>query len=152
MCILNPLSLYPCEEGEGILLIDQIDVDLDQFGLQLILDRLNQAFPRLQIIATASHEELLEQADEYQCFKLDNKKLYEIQNNKVWQEYQDIYANLLKEVPKSAEQDLLEPEPNLPVNAQQLFEQFKHLSEEQKTELKRLMQSGDDQTSHKFLL
>lgn len=152
MCILNPLSLCPCEEGEGILLIDQIDVDLDQFGLQLILDRLNQAFPRLQIIATASHEELLEQADEYQCFKLDNKKLYEIQNNKVWQEYQDIYANLLKEVPKSAEQDLLEPEPNLPVNVQHLFEQFKHLSEEQKTELKRLMQSGDDQTSHKFLL
>ena len=69
-----------------------------------------------------------------------------------YDEYQDIYANLLKEVPKSAEQDLLEPEPNLPVNVQQLFEQFKHLSEEQKTELKRLMQSGDDQTSHKFLL
>jgi predicted ATP-binding protein involved in virulence len=151
LCLLNPLSLYPCEEGEGILLIDQIDVDLDQFGLQFILDRLNMAFPGLQIIATASHETLLEQADEYQCFKLENKQLHEIESNDIWQEYQHIYENLLKEVPQDSEQALLEPNMQT-VNAQQLFQQFQQLNEQQQTELKRLIQSGDDQSSHKSLL
>jgi len=107
MCLLNPLSLYPCEEGDGILLIDQIDADLDQYSLQVILDRLNQAFPRLQIIASASHEDLLDQADEYQCFKLQDKQLHEIKNDTVWQEYQHIYESLIKESPESKEQELL---------------------------------------------
>ncbi len=151
LCLLNPLSLYPCEEGEGILLIDQIDVDLDQLGLQFILDRLNMAFPRLQIIATASHEALLEQADEYQCFKLENKQLHEIKSNDVWDEYQHIYENLLKEIPKDTEQPLLEPSMQS-LNAQQLFQQFQQLNEQQQAELKRLIQSGDDQSSHKSLL
>lgn len=151
LCLLNPLSLYPCEEGEGILLIDQIDVDLDQLGLQFILDRLNMAFPRLQIIATASHEALLEQADEYQCFKLENKQLHEIKSNDVWDEYQHIYENLLKEIPKDTEQPLLEPSMQS-LNAQKLFQQFQQLNEQQQAELKRLIQSGDDQSSHKSLL
>ncbi len=150
-CLLNPLSLYPCEEAEGILLIDQIDADLDQFSIQVILDRLTQAFPRLQIIATASSEELLNQADEYQCFKLENKQLNLIQANSVWQEYQHIYETLLKELPENSEQQLTEPN-MLSVNAQQLFQQFQSLNQEQQAELKRLIQSDDGQTSKTSLL
>ncbi|RZG47311.1 ATP-binding protein [Acinetobacter wuhouensis] len=151
MCLLNPLSLFPCEEGDGILLIDQIDVDLDQFGLQLILERLNQAFPRLQIIATASHEELLDQADEYQCFKLENKQLYEVKANSTWLEYQDIYENLLKNSAETSEQELLEPSMQM-VNVQKLFQQYQHLSKEQQSELRQLIQSGDDTSSQESLL
>lgn len=29
MCLLNPLSLYPCIEGDGILMIDELDAQLD---------------------------------------------------------------------------------------------------------------------------
>lgn len=151
MCLLNPLSLYPCLEGDGVLLIDQIDVDLDQYSIQVILDRLHQAFPLLQIIVTGSHEELLEQADEYQCFHLKNKQLHEIQPNSAWQEYQHIYENLLKETTEHSEHELLEPNNDSP-NAQQLYEQFQSLTEEQQIELKRLIQAGDDLSPHTSLL
>ena len=151
MCLLNPLSLYPCNEGDGILLIDQIDVDLDQYGLQLILDHLNQAFPRLQIIATASHEELLDQADEYQCFKLENKQLNEIQANATWQEYQHIYENILKNSPETSHQELLDPSMQLG-NVQLIFQQYQHLNEEQQAEFIRLIQTGDDTSSEQSLL
>lgn len=151
MCLLNPLSLYPCLEGDGILLIDQIDVDLDQYSIQVILDRLHQAFPLLQIIVTGSHEELLEQANEYQCFHLKNKQLHEIQPNSAWQEYQHIYENLLKETTEHSEHELLEPNNDSP-NAQQLYEQFQSLTEEQQIELKRLIQAGDDLSPHTSLL
>ena len=151
MCLLNPLSLYPCLEGDGVLLIDQIDVDLDQYSIQVILDRLHQAFPLLQIIVTGSHEELLEQADEYQCFHLKNKQLHEIQPNSAWQEYQHIYENLLKETIEHSEHELLEPN-NDSLNAQQLYEQFQSLTEEQQIELKRLIQAGDDLSPHTSLL
>ncbi|WP_010111769.1 AAA family ATPase [Acinetobacter sp. P8-3-8] len=151
MCLLNPLSLYPCLEGDGVLLIDQIDVDLDQYSIQVILDRLHQAFPLLQIIVTGSHEELLEQADEYQCFHLKNKQLHEIQPNSAWQEYQHIYENLLKETTEHSEHELLEPNNDSP-DAQQLYEQFQSLTEEQQIELKRLIQAGDDLSPHTSLL
>lgn len=62
LCLLNPASLYPCEEGEGILLIDAVDHQLDQNMAQAILPRPHQAFPRLQIIASGNRPELLEQA------------------------------------------------------------------------------------------
>lgn len=151
LCLLNPLSLYPCLEGDGVLLIDQIDVDLDQYSIQVILDRLHQAFPLLQIIVTGSHEELLEQADEYQCFHLKNKQLHEIQPNSAWQEYQHIYENLLKETTEHSEHELLEPN-NDSLNAQQLYEQFQSLTEEQQIELKRLIQAGDDLSPHTSML
>lgn len=151
MCLLNPLSLFPCEEGDGILLIDQIDVDLDQYGLQLILERLNLAFPRLQIIATASNEELFDQADEYQCFKLENKQLQQVQTNSTWLEYQNIYETLLKNIPEAKEQELLEPSMQT-INVQQIFQQYQHLNKEQQMELMRLIQSGDDTSSHEPLL
>ena len=151
MCLLNPMSLYPCTEGDGILLIDQIDAGLDQHSILMILDRMRTAFPRLQIIASSSHTELLEQADEYQCFQLENKQLHEIKINSAWQEYQHIYENLLKNLPETTEQELLEP--NIQQNnAQQMFQQFQHLTEEQQMELKRLIQSGDDLSSHESLL
>src|SRR5690606_26342842 len=48
LCLLNPNSLFPCQEGTGILLIDAIDHQLDQEMAAVILSRLHQAFPNLQ--------------------------------------------------------------------------------------------------------
>ena len=47
LCLLNPHSLFPCQEGTGILLIDEIDHQLDQDMAAVILPRLHQAFPNL---------------------------------------------------------------------------------------------------------
>lgn len=63
LCLLNPKSLFPCKEGSGILLIDAIDHQLDQDMAAVILSRLHQAFPELQIIVTGNRTELLEQAE-----------------------------------------------------------------------------------------
>ncbi|MEG0487717.1 MAG: ATP-binding protein, partial [Acinetobacter sp.] len=71
--------------------------------------------------------------------------------NSAWQEYQHIYENLLKETAEYSEQALLEPNTDSP-NAQQLYQQFQHLTAEQQIELKRLIQEGDDLSTHKSLL
>lgn len=95
LCILNPLSLYPCAEGDGILLIDSIDAHFDQHISQVILERLHHAFPRLQIIATGNRLELLEQAQYYQCYKLDQQQLKPINLEHNWQTFEGIYQSLL---------------------------------------------------------
>ncbi len=94
MCLLNPSSLYPCLEGDGILLIDEIDQQLDQDECSNILARLNRAFPQLQIIATGNRIELLEQAADYQCLQLQNQQLHPIMPPQFNVKFDEIYQNL----------------------------------------------------------
>ena len=79
LCLLNPASLTPCSEGQGILLIDNIDHQLDETSNSVILQRLNQAFPQLQIIATGCQESLLHQDIPMQCVRLNQKKIQNIE-------------------------------------------------------------------------
>ena len=60
------------------MLIDNIDAHLDLQSSQYILEGLKEAFPRLQIIATASQSELLETNPLY-ALRLDNRQLYKSQ-------------------------------------------------------------------------
>lgn len=94
LCLLNPLSLYPCREGEGIVLIDQIDQQLDQSMCEKILLRLHEAFPCLQIIATGNREELLEHAAQYQCLQLDQQQLLPLKFENTYHLHEQIYQNL----------------------------------------------------------
>jgi predicted ATP-binding protein involved in virulence len=95
LCLLNPANLYPCLEGEGVLLIDQIDHQLDQNHASIILERLHTAFPRLQIIVTGNRSELLENSAEFQCLKLENNQLHPIQTNAVLKaKFDQMYLNL----------------------------------------------------------
>ena len=115
LCLLNPNSLYPCQEGDGILLIDAIDHQLDQNMAQSILPRLNQAFPRLQIIATGNRPELLEQASRFQCLHLVNKQLFDVETEKMQETYEQIYQQLQLDThenneTKTPSQQLTEPE------------------------------------------
>src|SRR5690606_19620510 len=59
LCLLNPNSLFPCQEGTGVLLIDAINHQLDQEMVVLIMSLLHQSLPNLQIIATGNRSELL---------------------------------------------------------------------------------------------
>ncbi|MFC6168614.1 ATP-binding protein [Acinetobacter terrestris] len=147
LSLLNPNSLYPCLEGDGILLIDAIDHQLDQNTSQVILQRLHQAFPRLQIIATGNRTELLEHASEYQCLKLENKQLFDMQLQPLQDKFDTIYENLVFNEEVIETDSLLEPEVES-VTPQTLLQQIQqHLSVEQQTELRRLMDQSDDTSS-----
>lgn len=94
LCILNPSSLFPCQEGTGVLMIDAIDHQLDQDHCNSILNRLHQAFPRLQIIAAGNRIELLEQAQDFQCLKLEDKSLDVIDLSAQQIHFDQVYADL----------------------------------------------------------
>ena len=151
LCLLNPNSLYPCLEGDGILLIDAIDHQLDQNTAQVILPRLHQAFPRLQIIATGNRSELLEHAAEYQCLKIENKQIYDMQLQPLQDKFDRIYENLAFNDEVMETDRLLEPVLDS-VTPQSLWQHIQqHLSPEQQNELLGLMNAQDDTSSQQSL-
>src|SRR5690606_12376532 len=128
-------------------LIDAIDHQLDQNTSQVILQRLHQAFPRLQIIATGNRTELLEHAVEYQCLKLENKQLFDMQLQPLQEKFDTIYENLVFNEEVIETDTLTEPELES-ITPQSLLEQIQqHLNGEQQTELLRLIQQQDDTSS-----
>ena len=141
LCLLNPNSLFPCQEGTGILLIDAIDHQLDQEMAAVILSRLHQAFPNLQIIATGNRPELLEQAHAFQCLKLENKQLHPIHLESMKTQFDQIYAELELQRNRdiSPEDTLLETvtEPVTPLAVLQMIQQ--QLNPEQQQELLALL-------------
>lgn len=141
LCLLNPNSLFPCQEGIGILLIDAIDHQLDQEMAAVILSRLHQAFPNLQIIATGNRPELLEQAQGFQCLKLENKQLHPIHLESMKTQFDQIYAELELQRNRdiSPEDTLLETvtEPITPLAVLQMIQQ--QLNPEQQQELLALL-------------
>ena len=149
LCLLNPNSLYPCLEGEGILLIDNVDAHLDALNTQNILERLNQAFPHVQIIVTGSNDDLLEYAEHYQCLRLANKSIQEIKLNESGLKFNEIYQELVQ----SQQNNYLEPlEADEPIatSVQELFEQYQDLNDEQQIELMKLIIGDDNIPSEKI--
>lgn len=144
LCLLNPLSLDPCLEGEGVLLIDQIDSQLDAAHCSEILNRLHRAFPRLQIIVTGSREELLEHAAAYQCFKLEHGKISPLDLNTTQQQLEHLYMLLQRDEALTPHIDPL-PFDTEPATAQidSLYQQIQNLNEQQKNELLRMIHAGD---------
>lgn len=156
LCLLNPFSLFPCIEGDGILLIDDVDTHLDQNTAETILSRLHDAFPRLQIIATGNRVELLESTEHCRCLKLEDKKIQDIQPDALQQEYDHIFENLLVDhsEPIHSMTDVLQEPNHEDADAQKIYKQFQNMTTEQQIELRRLLQEGDDQnkTTHEPLL
>lgn len=141
LCLLNPKSLFPCQEGTGVLLIDAIDHQLDQEMAAVILSRLHQAFPNLQIIATGNRPELLEQAHAFQYLKLENKQLHPIHLESMKTQFDQIYAELELQRNRdiSPEDTLMETvtEPVTPLAVLQMIQQ--QLNPEQQQELLALL-------------
>ncbi|NHC03728.1 AAA family ATPase [Acinetobacter sp. 187] len=149
MCLLNPKSLFPCMEGDGILLIDNIDAQLDQDMTQNVLPRLHQAFPNVQIIATGTSEDLLEHATHYQYFRLEHQSLEEIDLEANQMALDDLYQDLMSEVSASELEQLTEPQTTLN-KVETLFEQVQQLSDEQQQALLKLMRGDDSHQSVKL--
>ncbi|WP_130803622.1 AAA family ATPase [Acinetobacter ihumii] len=141
LCLLNPLSLYPCLEGEGIVLIDQIDAQLDQSLCREILPRLHQAFPCLQLIVTGNRAALLEHAQDYQCLSLSNKQISPLQLEHSQQLYDDIYQNLFDQ---TSEPDLndLTPTTRVETDLDQVLHLLEQLSDTQKQDILQHLQSS----------
>ena len=141
LCLLNPLSLYPCLEGEGVVLIDNIDAQLDQTLCREILNRLHAAFPCLQIIATGHREELLEYAAHYQCLSLANKQICSLQLEHTHHLYENVYQHLLH---SSTEPDLndLAPACALESSFDDLLNLLDHLTDTQKDEVLQRLQAA----------
>lgn len=150
MCLLNPASLYPCLEGEGILLIDNIDDQLDEAHSLTILDRLHAAFPQLQIIASSHRNEILETAEAFQCFKIAHQTIQEINLTSQHTEFENFYTDLVQN--KQHSDVLEEPRVEESATVQMLYQHFKKLTPEQQQILQRLIQEGDDTSSHESLL
>lgn len=142
LCLLNPLSLYPCLEGDGILFIDAIDAQLDQQQCCEILHRLHQAFPRLQIIATGNRTALLENAEAYQCLQLSPQGVQEIILQPRQQQFEQIYAEL-SQLSLAAATEQLSDERPLSV-AQHMYLQIQQLSPEAQAELQQLWLQAKD--------
>ena len=100
LCILNPNSLFPCLEGDGIVLIDDIDAHLDLTHRQQILQRLHRAFPRIQFIATATHSDMVEFQSDVECFELKYAQAHRLDlsahQQRLAQVYQSLQAQILE--------------------------------------------------------
>lgn len=144
LCLLNQHCFNPCLEGEGILLIDQIDHQLDQHMCAEILARLHQAFPRLQIISTGNRDALLEHAAQYQCLKLDQKGIYEIDLEVSQQQLSALYQELAQaeEMSTIEQQNVLQADP-LSNKVDELFHQIQGLNEQEKSDLIHLLKIDD---------
>ncbi|MCH4246691.1 MAG: AAA family ATPase [Acinetobacter populi] len=93
-CLLNPQSLYPCMEAEGIVMIDEVDAFLDQAHRHNILTRLQRAFPRMQFIVSALNSDIVEQNNEVACFQLLDQQLFKLDFAEHQQKLQSIYQGL----------------------------------------------------------
>lgn len=149
LCLLNPLSLYPCLEGDGILLIDHIDAELDQDHAQMILPRLHQAFPEIQIIASTLHEQLFEPTENMQLFQLNQQRIQEIKLQEYHANLAQIYEDLQDQIPNHTNTEIMSE----PVSAvDQLFAQFQKMSAQEQQQLRELLHIDDDHTSLKPVL
>lgn len=141
LCILNPMSINPCQEGHGILLIDHIDAHLDPTLCSVILDRLQATFPELQIIVTAQQQSILDNSAYFQYFKLAHQCLHEIKRQHTWQQHQQIYAQIMQQ-PQPPQEKLTQQDEQS--KAQVIFKQIQKLNQNEQAELNRLLQADDD--------
>ena len=142
LCLLNPHSIDPCLDGEGILLIDNIDAQVDEDFVQNVLSRLHEAFPQIQIIASACSELILNNEVDVQHFKLENRKIVEIEQNQIREQYDELFAQLMA----NDLQDDQISEVNRPtdtLDGLRLFEHFKNLSVSEKQRFIEYLQAGD---------
>ncbi|SEL94343.1 AAA family ATPase [Acinetobacter sp. DSM 11652] len=142
LCLLNPHSIDPCLDGEGILLIDNIDAQVDEDFVQNVLSRLHEAFPQIQIIASACSELILNNEVDVQHFKLENRKIVEVEQNQIREQYDELFAQLMAndlqddqitEVSRSTDT----------LDGLRLFEYFKNLSVSEKQRFIEYLQAGD---------
>ncbi|MEO0042331.1 MAG: hypothetical protein RL329_1779 [Bacteroidota bacterium] len=77
LCLANPQSASPLKEGQGVVLIDEIDVHLHPQWQRKILTKLKTIFPKIQWIVTSHSPLVLSYAPAGKVFKLSNGQVQE---------------------------------------------------------------------------
>lgn len=95
LCILNPKSLDPCLEGEGILIIDAIDQQLDTEQAANFLNQLHQVFPRLQIITSSQRRDLIDFSEDWHCMMVTKHGVSPLKPLSSSTHYDDWYSQQL---------------------------------------------------------
>jgi predicted ATP-binding protein involved in virulence len=77
LCLANPKSEYPLKEGQGIVLIDEIDLHLHPQWQRKVLIKLKSIFPKIQWVVTSHSPLVLSYAPTGKVFKLSNGQVQE---------------------------------------------------------------------------
>lgn len=94
LCVLNPKSINPCQEGEGVLMIDAIDQHLDTQDAAIFLNRLHLAFPRLQIIVSSQCQDILDFSQNWHCCSVSKKGVHTINFKNDDTHFNELYSHL----------------------------------------------------------
>jgi predicted ATP-binding protein involved in virulence len=79
LAILNPALENPLE-GEGIVLIDEVDMHLHPKWQRIIISRLNTTFPNCQFILTTHSPIVISEIPNLLCYSLNDGKLEKLNN------------------------------------------------------------------------
>jgi predicted ATP-binding protein involved in virulence len=75
MALLNPNAKDPLKEGQGIVLIDEIDLHLHPRWQRAVIPKLRSIFPKIQWIITTHSPQVLGAVEGAKIFILDNKQV-----------------------------------------------------------------------------
>ena len=75
MALLNPFSKDPLKEGQGIVLIDEIDLHLHPRWQRAVIPKLQSIFPNIQWVITTHSPEVLGEVENASIYILDNKQV-----------------------------------------------------------------------------
>lgn len=141
-CLLLPHSAVPQQDIEGMVIIDQIDLQLDAAHCSDFLLRLGQCFPGLQFVVSGQRQELLEHGEHWQCLALNDYQLHPLNLAQSQNQWQQLYHDLAREdTAQTADLDSIADiaQPLLAADAVGgLWQQIQQLSAQQQQALKQL--------------
>lgn len=93
-CLLHPKSLFPEQEVEGVIIIDEVDAHLDTTHRQHILANLQHTFPRLQFIVSSLHDDIIDEPSSIECYQITALHASKYQLDEYQQQLDAIYQHL----------------------------------------------------------
>jgi predicted ATP-binding protein involved in virulence len=76
LCFANPQSLNPLVEGQGVVLVDEIDLHLHPRWQRRILTQLQSIFTNIQWIVATHSPQILGEVQKGKIYILDNRKAH----------------------------------------------------------------------------
>ena len=75
MALLNPNAQNPLKEGQGIVLIDEIDLHLHPRWQRAVIPKLQHIFPNIQWVISTHSPQVLGEVEGAKIYILDNKQV-----------------------------------------------------------------------------
>lgn len=75
LALATPLSNDPLKEGQGIVLIDEIDLHLHPRWQRKVIGKLQEIFPKIQWVVTTHSPQVLGEVENGKTYMLDNQEV-----------------------------------------------------------------------------